>query len=192
MKSDYCHRGHPFDKVDAKGYRRCSECQRMAAARRRGGLPPNPVSLIDRLMAKVVIDTNGCWIYGGAISSGGYGSIAANPDVRGTKARMLKTHRVTYEHHVGPIADGLEPDHLCRVRACCNPQHLEPVTRRENVIRGVSPVAKNALATECLRGHAFSEENTYVMPTGGRVCKECRRAADAARRPRHRSLKAVA
>ena len=76
----------------------------------------------------------------------------------------------------GPIPEGLTLDHLCRVRACVNPAHLEPVTLRENTLRSPSaPTAINARKTECLRGHAFTPENTWVHRSR-RCCRECKRS----------------
>ena len=122
---------------------------------------------VRRLWSKV--DKSGdCWIWTGSVTSGGYGSLLWN-------GRARQAHQVVYELLVGPIPDGLELDHLCRVRHCVNPSHLEPVTRRENVRRGVSPVAVNARKTHCKRGHEFTLENTYARPDGARVCITCRR-----------------
>jgi transcriptional regulator with XRE-family HTH domain len=91
-----------------------------------GGLKARPLE--ERLAEKSSVDANGCWIWLGRINSAGYGEIKY-------RERRLKAHRVSYEHHVGPIPDGLDLDHLCRVRPCVNPEHLEPVTRRENIQR---------------------------------------------------------
>jgi hypothetical protein len=90
-----------------------------------------------RLWARVVATPNGCWIFTGALNAG-YGRIhAGHPGSQ----RLLYVHRVAYEQLVGPIPEGLDLDHLCRNRACCNPAHLEPVTRRENLLRGESTLA---------------------------------------------------
>jgi transcriptional regulator with XRE-family HTH domain len=93
--------------------------------------PPQSIAapIGERLAAKTEVDANGCWIWLGRINGFGYGEIKCGE-------RRLKAHRVSYEHHVGPIPEGLDLDHLCRVRPCVNPEHLEPVTRSENVRRG--------------------------------------------------------
>lgn len=96
-------------------------------------------------------------------------------------------HRMAYEELVGPIADGLQIDHLCRVRCCVNPAHLEPVTQAENIRRGVSPTAANRRKTHCKHGHEFTTENTRLVPEG-RICRRC----DVAKTQRYRALKKVA
>ena len=91
-----------------------------------------------------------------------------------------KVERVAYEMVVGPIPDGLQIDHLCRVRNCVNPDHLEPVTPRENTMRGYSIQAQNARKTHCIHGHPF-EGNTYARPDGNRECAVCKKARNDAR-----------
>ena len=88
-------------------------------------------------------------------------------------------HRVAYRLEVGPIPRGLVLDHLCRVRNCVRPDHLEPVTRGENVLRGETIPAANRAKTACKDGHDFDEENTYIAPNGHRGCRKCRAAAQA-------------
>lgn len=96
----------------------------------------------------------------------------------GIGRKVFLAHRVAYELFVGPIPDGMTLDHKCRERACVNPDHLEPVTNRENILRGISPSAQNAHATHCTQGHPFDDENTYSYTwdrTGqkARICKAC-------------------
>lgn len=109
----------------------------------------------------------GCWEWTGNKARGGYARF------RSTGGPNVMAHRWSYEHYVGPIPEGLQIDHLCRVRNCVNPEHLEPVTCRENLLRGDTFQARNARKTHCKRGHPFDEANTYVMPTG-RECRACR------------------
>lgn len=131
-----------------------------------GGGPSNlrGQSPAERLMARVTITPSGCWPVSGA-SSDGYARIVVD-------GRKVKAHRWSYEHFVGAVPDGLVLDHLCRNRACANPEHLEPVTQKENVLRGVGPTAVNAAKTECPHGHSL--EDAYVIPsTGSRSCRSC-------------------
>ncbi|MGI9502698.1 MAG: HNH endonuclease [Geminicoccaceae bacterium] len=88
---------------------------------------------------------------------------------------MKPAHRVSYEALVSAIPEGLELDHLCRVRCCVNPIHLEPVTTRTNNLRGNGIAAMNALKTHCPRGHPYSGEHLYVCSRGHRHCRTCGR-----------------
>ena len=90
--------------------------------------------------------------------------------------RTARAHRFAYELLVGPIPDGLDIDHLCRNRGCVNPDHMEVVTNRQNVLRGIGPTAENAVKTHCAHGHPFSPENTHIRPSGRRTCRACHRA----------------
>lgn len=118
----------------------------------------------------------GCWLWTAAVQSGGYGQFRWD-------GRHQLAHRVAYERWAGPIPDGLNIDHLCRVRSCVNPSHLEAVTQRENVARGTGPSAISARTNHCQRGHEFTPENTYIHPRDGiRECKACRRGREAALR----------
>lgn len=125
-----------------------------------------------RLSERIDVDESGCWLWIGALSHDGYGRVG----YRGFSSDYA--HRAVYEDLVGPIPDGLECDHLCRVRNCVNPSHIEPVTRRENVMR--SPICKtaiNARKTHCVHGHPLDEENTYSGVRNKRECRACNRAA---------------
>lgn len=108
---------------------------------------------------------NGCWIWKGAILRG-YGRFCAGK-------KFIYAHRFSYEHFKGPISKELTIDHLCRMPACVNPDHLEAVPIRINVLRGNTLPAKNKAKTHCLRGHPFDQENTYVTKKGKRHCRKC-------------------
>lgn len=126
-----------------------------------------PQTLLERLTSGITVDGNGCWIWQRSILKAGYGCIRVDGKTR-------TTHSVAYEMHRGPVPVGLELDHLCRVRACCNPDHLEPVTHKVNVQRGESRDVKAAI-THCPHGHEYTPLNTYVHD-GRRFCRTCQRA----------------
>ena len=115
--------------------------------------------------------TDTCWLWTGSAINTGYGYIQHK--VCGKMTRCL-AHRYSYEYHKGPIPDDLELDHLCRVPLCVNPEHLEAVTHRVNVLRGASNALANSLKTHCPRGHAYDEKNTYYVSNGSRLCRICR------------------
>lgn len=114
------------------------------------------------------IDANDCWIWQGRKRDTGYGL-----------AGRTYAHRFFYELLVAEIPPGFHVDHLCRVHECVNPDHLEAVTPRENILRGEGWAAKRAAQTHCNRGHAFTAANTRATATGRR-CITCHRAAAAA------------
>lgn len=130
-------------------------------------------------------DLGPCWLWTGTVSRKGYGH-------HGWEGATRITHRIAYQLVVGPIPEGLELDHLCRNRACCNPDHLEAVTHAINALRGISANAINARKTHCLRGHEFTPENTRI-DSFGRHCRACRRVRDAEKRAlKDRQRKGVA
>lgn len=144
--------------------------------------PKVRTSPIQRLTSRIEIDAStGCWHYTGVIGPGGYGLIGEGP--RG--GRVLRTHRVTYEYFKGPIPAGYEIDHLCRTRDCCNPEHLEAVTRAVNVARGM----KKSAQTRCAQGHEFTPENTK-QTSRQRVCITCARRRSREHAARKRLLEA--
>lgn len=128
----------------------------------------------DRFWGKVE-KTSSCWLWTAARTDG-YGRLGNE-----------YAHRVAYRMLVGPIPLGLQLDHLCRVRHCVNPAHLEPVTQRENVLRGETIVARNAVKTHCPHGHPLSGHNLRLF-NGHRSCKLCN--ASSARRYRARKIDA--
>ena len=123
-------------------------------------------------------DPSGCWLLTRNLNSGGYGRIR----IGGRGGRFFMAHRISYEVFVGPIPEGLTIDHLCRVRNCINPSHLEPVSLGENVLRGTAPAAINARLTHCKKaGHPLVEGNLTHDTPGHRRCKKCRAEYEAER-----------
>lgn len=126
------------------------------------------VSIEERFFSKVK-KTAGCWEWLGAKSSG-YGSFALK------SGQTIAAYRWSFEFIKGPVPHGLQLDHLCRNRGCVNPEHLEIVSQRTNVLRGLCPPAINSRKTHCIKGHAFTSSNTYQRKNGGgRKCRECMR-----------------
>lgn len=133
-------------------------------------------SVNKRFWAKVE-KTDTCWLWRGYVAKHGYGTYTIGP-------KTWRVHRYAYEQAVGPIPDGMQIDHLCRVRSCVNPDHLEVVTSRENTLR--SPIAAAAVAarkTHCPAGHPYAGENLYAHPAGYRICRACKRDAQRASLP---------
>lgn len=119
----------------------------------------------ERFMALVSPEPNtGCWLWLGRVTPKGYGRFG-----RGEPA-----HRAALRLHGIPVPIGMEPDHKCRVRCCVNPDHLEPVTHRENLMRGNTLPARAALRTHCPAGHPLFGDNLQLR-SGKRSCRECDR-----------------
>lgn len=110
----------------------------------------------------------GCYLWTKHIDGGGYGRVEYLNSCK-------LAHKVAYELRHGPVPAGLELDHLCRNRACINVDHLEAVTRKVNVHRGISFAAMNAKLAVCKYGHALTPDNVYVETSGSRRCKICRK-----------------
>ena len=126
----------------------------------------------ERFWARVCKDEpNGCWVWTGSVDTRGYGMTHTLT----SELRMIRAYRLSYQLLVGPVPVGLELDHLCKNRRCCNPAHLEAVTHAVNTRRSDNPLARNARKTHCKHGHEFTPENTLMRSWGGRECRECRR-----------------
>lgn len=118
----------------------------------------------------------GCWLWLRACTARGYGTVGVG------KKHTGLAHRVSYQIMRGPIPEGMTLDHLCRTPGCVNPDHLEIVTQRENVLRGKSPCASHARKTHCSHGHEFTQDNTLRNSDGSRRCRACRDAHNQARK----------
>ncbi len=108
------------------------------------------------------VQKDGCWNWLPALNNSGYGCF-----------KLTSSHRASYEIHIGPIPDGLDIDHLCRNRKCVNSDHLEVVTRRENLVRGNTIIARNVRQTHCTKGHPYSGKNLSIHRDGSRRCRVC-------------------
>lgn len=136
---------------------------------------------VEGLRERVVVDsTSGCWrVPDLKVRSDGYLRVS----IAGTLGYL---HRIFYEHYVGVVPEGFELDHTCHTddetcrgvgcehRGCVNPDHMDVVTRRENIERSHVGVV-NRSKEECSRGHVYDDENTYHRPDGGRDCRVCMR-----------------
>jgi hypothetical protein len=114
-------------------------------------------------------DLGPCWLWTDSLNNGGYGRFAMGERIVGN------AHRIAYEMLVAAIPEKLDLDHLCRVRCCVKPRHLEPVTRLENLARGNTIIRRNIEATHCPHGHPYSGRNLYIKPSGFRECRACHR-----------------
>lgn len=124
----------------------------------------NPTA-IDRFWPKLE-KTNDCWLWRAAIDRYGYGKFNLN-------GKVIAAHRAAWELLRGPIPEGMEIDHLCRVRNCVRPDHLEPVSKTVNCYRGESFAAENRRKTHCSKGHPLAGSNVRITAKGYRICKQC-------------------
>lgn len=136
-------------------------------------------ALIERL--SIPEPMSGCWLWIGPLHTNLYGRIIV-------QGERIYAHQLSYRLFRGPVPDGLELDHLCRTPCCVNPDHLEPVTHKENCLRGRSMCARNAVKTHCPAGHPYDERNTRFPIGGGRKCRKCHATRQNARYHRNRVL----
>jgi hypothetical protein len=120
----------------------------------------------ERFWKKVIKSDNGCWEWIGGKNPDGYGSFGL------AGGKVTSAHRWSYEKSIGPIPNGLTIDHICRNRACVNPDHLECVSFIENILRGTGWTAINKRKGTCPAGHEYDKTNNR----GSRICSECARA----------------
>ena len=126
---------------------------------------PLNLTASERIDRATVTDENGCWIWQRYLNPDGYGKI------RFEKVEWL-THRLSYTVHVGPIPEGLVIDHLCSVRSCCNPAHLEATDNGTNLQRGSHPNHVAARNQTCTKGHPITEDSP-TRSDGRRRCRVC-------------------
>lgn len=141
-------------------------------------LPGYAATAVD-IQSSIEVDRAGCWLWQRYIKPNGYGQFVRPVE------RTRYVHRIAYMTWKGSIPEGLEIDHLCRVRHCCNPEHLEAVAAKVNMYRSENFTATYARTESCPEGHPYDEENTYIRPRngGGRDCRKCR--TEASRRMRN-------
>lgn len=130
-----------------------------------------------RFWSKVKVSSKDCWLWTGCINPEGYSRFSV-------ERKKVPAHRVSYTFLVGEIPKGLHIDHLCRVRSCVNPEHLEPVTIQENIKRG-DLWKFNGTKTCCPSGHPYSGDNLKTESSGRRRCRVCRNIQDRARYTRN-------
>jgi len=139
---------------------------RRRTVRRHSGAALNTV---ESVLAELVRDDNGCWLWKRNRTPKGYGMVSVG-------GARVYVHRISYEHHRGPIPDGLQVAHLCGVTSCASPDHMELLTNRENSLRSANPRVIAHRQGTCVKGHALSPETTYARRDGRRVCRICVRA----------------
>ena len=123
----------------------------------------------ERFLLKVAVSSKEkCWNWTACLSARGYGRFQLN-------GNTYAAHRVSFVLHGGILEKDKEIDHKCRNKSCVNPDHLQQITHKENVLIGESLQAKNKRKTHCIRGHEFKDSTTYYRPDdGGRTCNICR------------------
>ncbi|PYQ25660.1 MAG: HNH endonuclease [Acidobacteria bacterium] len=143
--------------------------------------PVDIEAAFEKLLGRIEQSPTGCWLYTGGIGDHGYARFYLPR--RGSKRPRLRWgHQVAYELFIGSVPAGRQLDHTCRVRHCINPTHVEPVTQKINLLRGVGFSAINARKTHCPEGHPYDSLNTWHRQTGARRCRTCHRQSERRRR----------
>lgn len=143
---------------------------------------PNDQTIKDEFATRYTpVTESGCWLWDGRVRPDGYA-------VTSYMGRHQYAHRMSYMLFNGAITNGLQIDHLCRVRCCVNPAHLEAVTQRENLLRGVGISAKASKQTHCINGHELRGDNLLFVKTRPRkrICRACN--TERLRRRRQREM----
>lgn len=135
-------------------------------------MPTYRVDIKEKLFS-YINKTDTCWLWNGPIGTGGYGMFSTAH----SRGYSIRAHRAAYQIIVGTIPDDMVIDHLCRVRACVNPDHLEVVTPNENALR------RAQAHTHCPQGHLFDSKNTYLYQNK-KCCRACHNAREKNRRKR--------
>jgi hypothetical protein len=126
------------------------------------------MSDIERFTKKYLVSDTGCWVWQASVDRDGYGNFSI-------KRKWVSAHRYSYTTHIGPIPDDLVIDHLCKNPSCVNPEHLEAVSQRTNILRGNTIQARRAAITHCPQGHEYTADNTYIDKRNSRHCRACKR-----------------
>ena len=121
-----------------------------------------------QILKTFLVTKSDCHEWNGHVTKNGYGLTYCNK-------KTCYVHRLVYEYYFGSIPTGFQIDHLCKNRKCMNPNHLEAVTQKENILRSDGITAIQSRQTHCVHGHPLSGDNLYVSPKKHRSCKTCRR-----------------
>lgn len=145
----------------------------------KGGYRRKRATLAERFERLSIPEPNtGCWLWLGHVAKNGYGRMTVGHDLD-EGAKTSSAHKVSYEYFVGPVPEGKILDHICRIRCCVNPEHLEPVTHQINVRRGMLSETNKlrfSRQTHCKKGHLLSGENLRLTKIGFRLCRICQSA----------------